>query len=111
MSLRERRSDTILKSDFNNNRAKARERRAGMVCITKCSYCVETTHDGRDHDECRADFFEDLLAQVQASLKEGKGQDLPVRLKRQLLKKKFRGIATVKRARSVGAAFSESVRV
>ena len=83
--------------------------RRGMVCLTKCSYCGGTTHDGEDHDDCRANFMEDLLVQVQTSLKKGKGQDLPVRLKGQLLKKKFRRIATVKRARSVGNALEKAI--
>lgn len=83
--------------------------RRGMVCLTKCSYCGGTTHGGIDHGDCRADFFEDLLAQVQANLKEGKGQDLPVRLKRQLLKKKFRRIAAVKKARPIVSALEKAI--
>jgi hypothetical protein len=65
------------------------ERKAEMVCLTRCSYCGGTTHDSEDHVDCRAAFLEDLLAQVQASLKKGKGKDLPVGLRRKLSEKKF----------------------
>ena len=80
-----------------------------MVCLTRCSYCGGTTHDGKDCDDCRANFFEDLLAQIQASLKKGRGQDLPVRLKGQLLKKKFRRIAAVKKSRTIGSALEKAI--
>ena len=80
-----------------------------MVCLTKCSYCGGTTHGGIDHGDCRANFMEDLLAKVQASLKEGKGKDLPARLKRQLLEKKFRGIVTVKRVRPIVSALEKAI--
>ena len=65
------------------------ERKAEMACLSSCSYCGGRSTNGLPHDKCRAAFLEDLLAQVQASLKKGKGKDLPVGLRRKLSEKKF----------------------
>lgn len=55
-----------------------------MVTLNKCIYCGQSVTDAEWHEVCRREFFEDLLAQVQSALRQGKAQDLPQELNQKI---------------------------
>lgn len=71
-----------------------------MAHFTMCVYCRKTLFDAQWHIECRAEYLEDIVAQIVKSIADKKLTEiLPNEILSKVLQERFRIIDEIRKAR------------